>query len=606
MTTVEAARLNPYDQTGGNKQNGEFGPDDEETNPITTCEARCTVGYENKGTGSTTYKCTNDVPNSTKTRPQGTSANATAHWDGGHLKCVGKPCKNERPGFPEKVANANLCDAGSYADSGDPLYKYSGSLCRSGGSGGKKNQATCKDGYEKQGGSSDYICDYTGHWVVGSMDDDGANPNHGGGPLVCTGQSCGTVPHGVVIPVDDIKPPQCDTTTGKDCWPFVAFGDNGCTDSSQQKGKWQDCANSTCVEVHSQELFYSDQCTGKCTCIGFCDKGYTETGEVGAATERRFNCRQEGNKPYFETTDSHNHTSSFKVPAVAQTCKAVKCPNVLEYSGLDGGISSDQHLVPAAEPVTGDKFYKRCGNSNGAAGDDPGVMRFDQNTDTHHNMCFASCQKGYTSHETSQTLQLFTCGDPDPASGQYSGQLRCSIINCKQDEETMKALVPNGNFSTPEWKQCQDNNKYQAKCKLTCNTGFTRTQQDPKLPRQDQVKPEFQPINPVPSKRPWEQDIKPWECQAREKRLLDDDPARKGTAKFPNGDQIWNQTGTWTGNLQCLAVQCHELPRPPNTWYSHQDSIYGEPSLRVFYFCFVCSCSHCLHNLCRFRLQVCK
>eukprot|EP01047_Picozoa_sp_COSAG01_P081817 COSAG01_NODE_16467_length_1234_cov_10.948018_1_plen_141_part_10 len=109
--------------------------------------------------------------------------------------------------------------AGRYTDDGDPdpggggKHKFTGSICQTDPTTPNPDRqptfhAMCKDGYQESPDSTHhyYVCDHTGHWVVGTKgcadcEGDGckgcndANPylppeGPGGQELKCLGQMC--------------------------------------------------------------------------------------------------------------------------------------------------------------------------------------------------------------------------------------------------------------------------------------------------------------------------------------------------------------------------------------------------------------------------------
>ena len=182
----------------------------------------------------------------------------------------------------------------------------------------------------------------------------------------------------------------------------------------------------------------------------------------------------------------------------------------MAFSGMDGGMN--QHLVSATVPIDGE--FKRCGASNGATGDSKGEMRYDKHQSTsatvptaHNNVCRASCAEGFTAHETSQTVQDFTCLRSDSSgwsTKKYKGSLTCTKVKCMDDAleavscrgdrwgpsgpATVKACNSpksgpgeNGNhINYTAWASCKTVggmiNTFQEQCHVECATGFTDSQ----------------------------------------------------------------------------------------------------------------------------------
>jgi hypothetical protein len=513
--------------------------------------------------------------------------------------------------------------AGQYKDDGDPnkvgggQHVFIGSICKTDPTTPNSNRqptphALCEDGYEEGTKSQhDYVCDHTGHWVVGTTGKGSRNPyippdGPGGQGLVCLGQVC---PDNGQTPHDGDCGGHCTKGPAEKEWPYTNY-----EPCYTQESVSSDPSNPTTKKLH-----YSDTCNSKdpkewgddCHCTSECVTGYTADGTVDGIAERTFRCLQDNNEPYFGTSESTAHGGPHAQP---QVCKAVTCRDVMDPNNHknghmpvgEGDDPKEQHrLVPTNTPVTKpDAATPRCGASdskNLAKDDKPGHMRYDRGgdhwkpaekpkCDPEHspalcrNKCFASCAKGYTADESSQTQQIFTCN----SDGTYSGSLTCDKISCqdgrtydgKPNSKNSRELVlskvlhanrsedacpsPSGNGSSsetespygrflkcanPNWLACKDpkSSNFNDKCQLECEAGFTRSSQDPAMgPVTDQRK-----VKPVPVET---RKVKPYECQARE------------DGRFPeNGDTKYQKFGTWTGNLKCEAVTCGNLPRPVNT-----------------------------------------
>eukprot|EP01047_Picozoa_sp_COSAG01_P049566 COSAG01_NODE_4926_length_4616_cov_2.694930_1_plen_1405_part_00 len=370
-----------------------------------TCQAQCSRGYQNQN-GVTTasavpYTCLN------------TLGQTVAHWGVANttekLVCRGVPCDNTEPGSPYQAPNTRKCQAGAYADSGHPDFTFSGTVCR----------ASCKDGYEKHGGSSTYVCDNSGAWVVG--DGGGATPEVP--DLDCKGKSCGEAPHGFASTLGiDVS-----TAIKGQVWPYVKF--EACTQ-----------------DYPRNSLYYSDDCTGDCTCTGTCAEGYSEDGTSRGVTSRTFQCRQSDSVPYIWHGPSSSVTQPHDEPLA---CMAISCGDVMAFSGLDGGgRSHDQHLVPSSEPIGGE--YKRCGGTNGVPGDGNGVMRYDRDPDQHNNVCVATCAEGYTVDDSSQEVQYFTCGKPSNVSNEIRSSLRSLASDCSSHADCESGEYCNGDSNCDE------------------------------------------------------------------------------------------------------------------------------------------------------------
>jgi hypothetical protein len=250
--------------------------------------------------------------------------------------------------------------AGRYTDDGDPdprgggTHKFTGSICQTDPTtrnpdGQPTFHAMCKDGYQESPDSTHhyYVCDHTGHWVVGTKgcagcEGDGckgcndANPylppeDPGGQGLECLGQMCpddGQTPH------DGDCGGNCNPTLPGKQWPSTNFEPCYTTDSD---GRIRNPKHPTPKQLH-----YSDTCNSTdpkewgddCHCTSECVTGYTADGTVNGITNRTFRCLQETNAPYFGTSKSRAHEG----PQVeALVCKAVTCGDVMDTDNHPNG-----------------------------------------------------------------------------------------------------------------------------------------------------------------------------------------------------------------------------------------------------------------------------
>jgi hypothetical protein len=350
--TAKECDGHPYSQpTGTFEQNGN--PHINCDSPVidnhgtfgTECHASCTYGYD-ATSGSATYTCQNVKGSDTGYWCVFAAFHRTIsilsssfhvcrprHRGGGSLVCEGILCKNELPGTPNGVANSQKCTAGQYTDNGDPNpegggprtpHTFTGSICRTDPTtpnpdGEPTPHAMCKDGYEETERSKhDYVCDHTGHWVVGTKGGDNPyNPpdGPGGQGLVCLGQVC---PDSGQTPHDGDCGGHCTSHANKE-WPYTVF---------------EPCytENSASHSPTPKALHYSDTCADAdpeawgddCHCSSSCAEGYSADGTTDGKTDRTFRCLQHENTPYFE-------------PAKALTCKAVTCGDVMDVSNHPHG-----------------------------------------------------------------------------------------------------------------------------------------------------------------------------------------------------------------------------------------------------------------------------
>jgi hypothetical protein len=415
----------------------------------------------------------------------------------------------------------------------------------------------CKDGYEKSGGDSQYVCNSAGHWVVGTRSSSRVHGGDSGQDLICLGQTCGAAPHGFAPSVTSLDWFHPSEEKDDQVWPFVKF--DACTDSMEEKA-----------------LYYSDNCakTPACHCTGTCYVGYTADGTSTGVTERTFQCEQDSNQVYFlddtGTQSPANQNNNKGGPKGALVCKAVTCGDVMTLSELK---PYTDFLVNTDNPVAGpDKTYHRCGAHNGATGDSAGEMRFDRDSSSHHNECVASCKKGYTEDPSSRSVsdggsiesadsgQIFECG----SDGNFNGALKCTIVHCPSTplEQISQQQNQQAHANASTWQKCksQPGNQFGRKCSPQCSTGFTSSKIDGKPTTLDM--------------------IKPYECVAIPR------------GAFPNGDKKFGEEGTWTYDgkdpngkgsskqtLQCEAVRCqaltHEDTRPRFTKNSKDDHSGG-------------------------------
>ena len=450
---------------------------------------------------------------------------------------------------------------GHYGDSGEPDFSYTGDKCT----------AQCKPGYEetkesRMSGEKQYACNPDVKWVVGTQSwADGTQ-----GPVDDGSTKAGIQCQGQVCPNDGVTP---HDEPGTKSWPFDEFPE--CTDEAKD-APWH--------SGNAKHLKYSDpekgatMCTEaqNCQCTASCRPGYSADGNVSGIQSRSFDCKQKDNAPYF---DSGGNTKP-GTNAQPLVCKAVSCGSINDYSDFpsDYLMSTD---------IAADKEHPRCGNKQaGDDADDAGTMRYDYHSDRYgehsvRNKCTATCQEGYTAHESARSTdqggsiqtdrsgQEFTCN----VYGTYTGSLTCKVITCPDDPLRAISGTANCNncvkdgahVNASTWSHCSSSNYFGTKCYPKCETGFTNS---------------FIDSTPIATDQ-----VAPYQCMAISE------------GQFPNGDDKFQERGIWTyngatptaksaghrwspSNLQCKAVVCKQLVRPRNTKYSEDDNLSGKSNYK--------------------------